>query len=71
MTHGSSRNNRCKQKSEPKLGSEKSRPEFGPDKRCEEKGTLKEVKKGRKALSLDGKMIVAKDANLLKMLILN
>jgi hypothetical protein len=41
-------------KREPKLGSEKSRPEFGPYKRCEEEGALKEVKRGRTALSLDG-----------------
>ncbi len=32
---------------------------------------LQEVKRDRKALSLDGIMIIAKDANLLKMLILN
>ncbi len=32
---------------------------------------LKEVKRGGTALSLDGIMIIAKDANLLKMLILN
>ncbi len=37
-------------KREPKLGSEKCGPEFGPDKRCEEEGTLKEVKRGRAAL---------------------
>ncbi len=41
-------------KSDPKLGSEKRGPEFGPDKRCQEEGTLKEVKRGRTALSLDG-----------------
>jgi hypothetical protein len=41
-------------------------PQFGPDKKCK-----KEVKRGRTALSLDGIMITAKDANLLKMLILN
>ncbi len=57
--------------SDPKLGSEKSRPEFGPDKRCEEEGTLKEVKRVRTALPLDGLMIIAKDASLWKMLILN
>ncbi len=67
MIHGSSSNDRWKQKREPKLGSEKSGPEFGPDK----KSTLKEVKRGRTALSLDGIMIIAKDAQLLKMLILN
>ncbi len=32
---------------------------------------LKELKKGWTALSLDGIMIIAKNANLLKMLILN
>ncbi len=32
---------------------------------------LQEVKRGRTALPLDGIMIIAKDANLLKMLILN
>ncbi len=32
---------------------------------------LKEVKRGRTALSFDGIMIIAKDANLLKMFILN
>ncbi len=32
---------------------------------------LRDVKRGRTALSLDGLMITAKDANLLKMLILN
>ncbi len=37
-----------------KLGSEKSRPEFGPEKRCKEEDTLKDVKRGRTALSLDG-----------------
>ncbi len=66
MIHRSSRN-----KSDPKLGSEKSGPEFGPDKRYEEEGTLKKVKRGRTALSLNGIMRIAKDANLLKMLILN
>jgi hypothetical protein len=35
------------------------------------KAPLKEVKRGRTALSLNGIMIIAKDANLLKMLILN
>ncbi len=34
-------------KRETKLESEKCGPEFGPDKRCEEEGTLKEVKKGQ------------------------
>ena len=41
-------------KREPKLGSVKSGPEFGPDKRRKEEDTLKEVKRGRTALSLDG-----------------
>ncbi len=48
-----------------------SGPEFGPDKRCEEEGTLKEVKRDRTALSLDGIVIIAKGASLLKMLTLN
>jgi hypothetical protein len=58
VINGSSRN-----KVETNLGSEKSGPEFGPDKRCKEESTLKEVKRGRTALSLDGLMIIAKDAN--------
>ncbi len=58
-------------KREPKHGSEKCGSEFGPDKRCEEEGTLRDAKRDRTALSLDGIMIIAKDANLLKMLILN
>ncbi len=44
-------------------------PQFGPDKRCEKEGTLKEVKMGRTALLF--RWIIAKDAKLLKMLILN
>ncbi len=46
-------------------------PQLGPDKKCKEEGTLKDVKRGRTAFSLDGIMKIAKDANLLKMLILN
>jgi hypothetical protein len=43
------------------------RPQFGPERRV----PLKEVKRGRTALSFNGIMIITKDANLLKMLILN
>ncbi len=32
---------------------------------------LREVKRGRTALPLDGILLIAKDANLLKMLVLN
>jgi hypothetical protein len=45
-------------------------PQFGPDKKCKEKGTFARSEKGRTALSFDGIVIIAKDANLLKMLLL-
>ncbi len=38
---------------------------------AERRAPLKEVKRGRAALSLDGIMIIEKDAKLLKMFILN
>ncbi len=38
---------------------------------AKKRALLQEVKRGRTALSLDGLMIIAKDANLLKTIILN
>jgi hypothetical protein len=50
----------------------RSGPQFGPDIRgAKRRAPLKEVKRVRTALSLHGIMIIAKDASLLKMLILN
>ncbi len=43
----------------------------GPDKMCKEEGTLKEVIRGRTALSLRWIDDNSNDAKLLKMLILN
>jgi hypothetical protein len=58
-----------------KLGSQDYKKEAGQSlvqiRSAKRRVPLKEVKRGRTLLSLDGTMIIAKGASLLKMLILN
>jgi hypothetical protein len=54
-----------------KIAKNRCRPQFGSDQRAQRERHLEGMKRGRNAYHLDGLMIMAKDANWLKMIVCN